>query len=106
MNFSDPLFGRVLKELSFETQRYLQETGLDDPSVLESFLSDPEASTEELAHVPEDIPKLEALLVQAKRAARVQRAEFANRGPDVFARADKERKRTCEQQSLTAPSEL
>ena len=106
MLFSDPLFLRALKRLSLEAQRYLEETGLDDPSVLESFLWDPETSLDELAHEPEDVPKLEALLVQAKRAARVQRAEFANRGPDGFARADREQKRKREELTPTAPSEL
>ena len=51
-----------------------------------------------------DVPELEALLVEAKRAARVQRSEFANRGLDGFARADRERKRKREEEHLTAPS--
>ena len=41
VNFSDALFPRAVKQLSFEAQKYLEESGLDDPSVLECFLSDP-----------------------------------------------------------------
>ena len=100
MNFLDPLFRRTFKELCFEAQQHMEENGLDDPSVLESFLSDPDTSPAQLAHEPADVA------VQAKRAARVQRAEFPNRGPDGFAKADRERKRKCEEQCLMAPSEL
>ena len=47
MNFSDPLFLRAINQLSLEAQKYLQESGLDDPSVLECFLSDPDKSPAE-----------------------------------------------------------
>ena len=87
-----PVIVRALK-LSLQVQANLAESELDDPVVFESFVADPDTSLTELGHDLEDVPKIEALLVPAKRAARVQRAEFANRGPDVLARADRERKR-------------
>ena len=102
VQFVDPLFARALKQQSFPAQAHLVETGLDDPGVFESFLADP-ASVTELAHEP-PVHKLDALLVQAKRAARVQRAEFANRGPDVLARADRQRKRKLECETRPTPT--
>ena len=91
---------------NLEDQSYLEEAGLSGPNVFKSFLSDPEASPAEVAHEPEYAPKQGALLVQFKRAARAQRAEFANLGPNGFARAELERKRKREQENQTALSEL
>ena len=58
---------------------YLSDTGLSDLGVFESNFGVPEVSVG-LAHEPEDVPKLKELLLQAQRAARGQRAEFARRG--------------------------
>ena len=81
----DPLFARVLKQLSPDAQRHLSDTGgLSDPGVLESYLGDQSTDLQELAFEPGDIPILEELLEQAHRAAQGQRAEFARRGAEEW----------------------
>ena len=69
ISFKDPLFVRALKQLSFQAQANLAESELDDPGVLESFVADPDTQLTELAFEPEDVPKLEALMVQAKASS-------------------------------------
>ena len=49
---------------------------------------DLDTEVEEVAHELEDVPKLKEFLQQAHRAARGQRAEFARRVVDEFARRD------------------
>ena len=85
----DPMFVKVLNQLSLGAQQYLNESGLSDPGVFESFLGDPTTEVEELAFEPGDVPKLKELLQQAHRAAHGQRAEFARKGTDEFVRRDK-----------------
>ena len=41
----DPMFATVPKQLSLEAQEYLDENGLSDPGVYESFLGDPDTQT-------------------------------------------------------------
>ena len=89
---ADPLFARVLKQLSPDAQRHLSDTGLSDPGVLESYLGDHSTDLQELPFEPGDIPILEELLKHAHRAARGQRAEFVRRGADEFIRRDKQRR--------------
>ena len=90
--FIDPLFSKVLRTLSAETRRYLEDNGLDNLGVFESLLGDPEVAVEDLASAPSDAPRLEALLKEANRAARSQRAEFAGRPMADLLRADRKRK--------------
>ena len=99
----DPLYSKVLKQLSLDAQRHLSDTGLSDPGVLESYLGDPSTDLQELAFEPRDIPILEELLNQAHRAARGQRAEFARRGAHEFIRGDETGGPSELQRAIVAP---
>ena len=103
---ADPLYSKVLIQLSLDARRHLSDTGLSDPGVLESCLSDPSTDLQELAFEPRDIPILEELLNQAHRAARGQRAEFARRGAHEFIRGDKQRREEARSHETGGPSEL
>ena len=106
LSLVDPIFAKAVKSLSEEAQRNLDESGLSDPGVLDAFLRDPETALEELAREPGDFAKLEVVWAQAKRAARGQRAEFARRGLDQFARWDKARKDEVRAHEGQGPTEL
>ena len=103
-NFSDPLFAKVFKTLSGETQDYLKDNGLDNPGVFESFLGDPDVTVEDLASTPSEVPGLTALLKEASRAVRSKSAEFASRPMADFLRSDRKRKQ--EHVQPKQPSEL
>ena len=91
-NFSDPLFAKVFKTLSGETQDCLKDNGLDNPGVFESFLGDPDVRVEDLASTPSVVPGLTALLKEASRAVRSKSAEFASRPMADLLRSDSEEK--------------
>ena len=103
---ADPVFAKAVKALSEEAQRNLVENGLSDPGVLDAYLRDPGTELDELAREPGDVVKLVEVWAQAKRAARGQRAEFARRGLDQFARWDKARKAEARAHEEQGPNEL
>ena len=69
--FINPLFSKVLRTLSAETREYLEDNGLDNQGVFESFLGDVDVCVEDLASTPSDVRGLEALLKEANRAQRL-----------------------------------
>ena len=95
-----------MKALSEEAERNLVEIGLSDPGVLDAYLRDPGTELEVLAREPGDVVKLVEVWALAKRAARGQRAEFARRGLDQFARWDKARKAEARAHEEQGPNEL
>ena len=103
---ADPVFAKAVKALSEEAQRNLVENGLSDLGVLDAYLRDPGTELDELALEPGDVVKLVEVWAQAKRGARGQRAEFARRGLDQFARWDKARKAEARAHEEQGPNEL
>ena len=104
---ADPVFAKAVKALSEEAQRNLVENGLSDPGVLDAYLRGIRELSLTSSHgSQENVVKLVEVWAQATRAARGQRAEFARRGLDQFARWDKARKAEARANEEQGPNEL